>query len=192
MTATALNPRTTDQRATAALRLAPPPRLSLGPAGSAPGRLDGAWWPRSRDLAAELRSLTAELDGRWGRITRATVNPAYWPEIPRKVQVSGHVMHVGWFAAEQDPHQLMLLSYRVGRWDLLVVPPETPPATAAWLMAAASDPMLRTTGSALMHEAEGHGTADPPADVTAGVRAGARAGVPASTAADGTAAGTRI
>jgi hypothetical protein len=98
MTVTALNPRTTDQRATAVLRLAPPSRLSLATAGSVQGRLDGAWWPRSRDLAVELRSLTAELDVRWGRITRVTVNPAYWPEIPRKVQVGGHVMHVGWFA----------------------------------------------------------------------------------------------
>ncbi|MFC7262988.1 DUF5994 family protein [Streptomyces lutosisoli] len=128
-------------------------RLSLAPAGSAPALLDGAWWPRSRDLGAELPALTAVLDPLWGRITRVTVNPVHWPVVPRKVPVAGHVVKVGWFRAEQDPHELMLLSYHVGRWNLLVVPPQTPPASAAWLMAAASDPLGTSTASRLMAEA---------------------------------------
>ncbi|WP_037804474.1 DUF5994 family protein, partial [Streptomyces resistomycificus] len=41
-------------------------RLSLAPVGPAPALLDGAWWPRSRDLRAELPSLTAVLDPLWG------------------------------------------------------------------------------------------------------------------------------
>lgn len=129
------------------------PRLSLAPVGSAPALLDGAWWPRSRDLGAELPSLTAVLDPLWGRITRVTVNPTLWPVIPRKVPVAGHVVNVGWFLAEQDPHELLLLSYQVGRWNLLVVPPRTAPDTAAWLMAAASDPRGMSTASRLMEEA---------------------------------------
>ena len=72
-------------------------RLSLAPTDSAPALLDGAWWPRSRDLEAELPSLTAVLDPLWGRITRVTVNPTQWPVIPRKVPVAGHVVNVGWF-----------------------------------------------------------------------------------------------
>jgi hypothetical protein len=129
------------------------PRLSLAPAGSAPALLDGAWWPRSRDLAAELPSLTAVLEPRWGRITRVTVNPTHWPVVPRKVAVTGHVVNVGWFLSEQDPHELLLLSYRLGRWNLLVVPPRTDPASAAWLMAAASDPRGTSTASRLIEEA---------------------------------------
>ncbi|MCG8966296.1 DUF5994 family protein [Streptomyces sp. CL12-4] len=128
-------------------------RLSLAPVGSAPGLLDGAWWPRSRDLAAELPSLLALLDPLWGRITRVTVNPVHWPVVPRKVPIAGHVVKVGWFLAEQDPHELLLLSYRVGRWNLLVIPPATPPVSAAWLMAAASDPLSMSTASRLMAEA---------------------------------------
>jgi len=135
-----------------ALLSQPPPRLALIPAGSVPTRIDGAWWPRSRDLTAELRALTEVLERRWDRITRVTVNPAHWPVIPHKVEVNGHVVKVGWFK-EQDPHQLMLLSYRTGRWDLLVIPPQTPAATAAWLMAAATDPPRTSTGSRLMAEA---------------------------------------
>ena len=55
------------------------------------------------------------------------MNPRLWPVIPRKIPVTGHVVKAGWFKAEQDPHKLLLLSYTAGRWDLLVVPPETPP-----------------------------------------------------------------
>jgi len=128
-------------------------RMSLAPSGSAPALLDGAWWPRSRDLRAELPSLTAVLDPMWGRITRVTVNPTHWPTIPHKVPVNGHVVKVGWFLGEQDPHQLLLLSYGVGRWDLLVIPPQTSPASAAWLMAAASDPQRTSSASRLMEEA---------------------------------------
>ncbi|CAM5687144.1 DUF5994 family protein [Streptomyces chartreusis] len=128
-------------------------RLSLVPTGPAPALLDGAWWPRSRDLGTELPSLVAVLDPLWGRITRVTVNPTHWPVVPRKVPVAGHVVKVGWFLAEQDPHELLLLSYRTGRWNLLVVPPQTTPVTAAWLMAAASDPLGTSTASRLMEEA---------------------------------------
>ncbi|MEU2623528.1 DUF5994 family protein [Streptomyces sp. NPDC007157] len=128
-------------------------RLSLAPVGPQPALLDGAWWPRSRDLAAELPALTAVLDPLWGRITRVTVNPTHWPVVPRKVPVAGHVVNVGWFLAEQDPHELLLLSYRVGRWNLLVVPPGTDQVSAAWLMAAASDPLGTSTASRLMEEA---------------------------------------
>ncbi|WP_109003427.1 DUF5994 family protein [Streptomyces rishiriensis] len=127
-------------------------RLALAPIGTRPALLDGAWWPRSRDLGAELPVLASALDPLWGRITRVTVNPTLWPVIPRTVPVAGHVVKVGWFLPEQDPHELLLLSYRVGRWNLLVVPPRTDAASAAWLMAAASDPLGTSTASRLMEQ----------------------------------------
>ncbi|MGW7383821.1 DUF5994 family protein [Streptomyces sp. NPDC054794] len=125
-------------------------RLSLTPTGSVPGLLDGAWWPRSRDLLREIPTLTDALDACWGRITHVTVNPAHWPVIPRKVHVTGHTVHVGWFADEQDPNKVILLSYTVGRLDLLVIPPETEPAAAARLMAAATAQGGIRTASGLM------------------------------------------
>ncbi|MFF1372503.1 DUF5994 family protein [Streptomyces virginiae] len=116
-----------------------PARLSLTPKTTLAGQLDGAWWPRSRDLEAELPALAAALDETWGRITRVTVNPSRWPVVPRTVAVDGRTLHVGWFT-EQDPDKLILLSYTVGRWDLLVIPPGTEPAAASRLMAAAAIP----------------------------------------------------
>lgn len=155
MTATVSHPprAEADDRSASASSSSPSSlRLSLAPAGPAPALLDGAWWPRSRDLGAELPALTAVLDPLWGRITRVTVNPVHWPVVPRKVAVGGRVVKVGWFLAEQDPHELLLLSYRTGRWNLLVVPPQTPAAPAAWLMAAASDPLGTSTASRLMEQ----------------------------------------
>ncbi|MFF4570468.1 DUF5994 family protein [Streptomyces sp. NPDC001410] len=108
-----------------------PVRLSLTPA---PGGLDGTWWPRSRALTRELPLLTAALGDLWGRITRVTVNPAYWPVIPRRVSVAGRTVHVGWSTEEQDPHRLTFFSTD-GCRDVLVIPPETGADAAAQLMA---------------------------------------------------------
>ncbi len=113
------------------------------------GQLDGAWWPYSRDLEAELPALAAALDEPWGRITRVTVNPTRWPVVPHTVAVGARTVHVGWFT-EQDPDKLILLSYTVGRWDLLVIPPECEPAAAARLMAAAAIPGSVLTAGVLM------------------------------------------
>ncbi|MFJ2608758.1 DUF5994 family protein [Streptomyces sp. NPDC091279] len=140
-------------------------RLSLKSGGSGDGLLDGAWWPRSRDLAAELPALTDLLDPRWGRITRVAVNPEHWPTLPRHVRVNGHVVTVGWFAPELDPHKMLLLSYGAGRWDLLVVPPETEPAAAARLMAAACERGgPPRTASALVAAERAHHHVVPPLD----------------------------
>jgi hypothetical protein len=126
-----------------------PARVSLTPKSSLAGQLDGAWWPYSRDLEAELPVLLVALDEPWGRITRVTVNPTRWPVVPHTVPMDGRTLHVGWFT-EQDPDKLILLSYTVGRWDLLVIPPETSPAAAARLMAAAAIPGSVLTAGVLM------------------------------------------
>ncbi|GGZ84477.1 hypothetical protein GCM10010371_50310 [Streptomyces subrutilus] len=152
---------TLDRTAPRDLAAALPARLSLTPKSSLAGQLDGAWWPRSRDLAAEIPPLAAALAEPWGRITRVTVNPAHWPSVPRTIAAGGHTLHVGWFT-EQHPDKLILLSYTVGRWDLLVVPPETEPGAAARLMVAAAIPGSVLTAGALMADeaAIGRGVRD--------------------------------
>ena len=51
-------------------------RLHLAPLGGMPRPIDGAWWPRSYDLLAELPRLLAGLPRAWGHITSVTVNGA--------------------------------------------------------------------------------------------------------------------
>ncbi len=85
---------------------------------------DGAWWPRSRDLAVELPELVAALDLLGVRVERFTHPLQPWASVPpRKVVVNGRMIRTGAFAT-MDP-QLVSLSADGGRRiDLLVVPPE--------------------------------------------------------------------
>ncbi|MFF3615500.1 DUF5994 family protein [Streptomyces sp. NPDC002580] len=145
---------------------APTARLALKTVSTSRGPLDGAWWPRSRDLADELSALADVLDPLSGRITRIAVNPTYWPTIPDSVPVNGRMVKVGWFTTELDPHKILLLSHTTGSWNLLVIPPETSTQAAGRLMAAASAGPP-ATASALMaaeHAFHGGSLADRPQD----------------------------
>ena len=70
---------TTDERHTATIP-APPsrPRLRLQPDLSARTLLDGGWWPRSADPAAELPGLILAIEERHGPITRIMLGRAGW------------------------------------------------------------------------------------------------------------------
>lgn len=130
---------------------APNTRLALKPIGTSRRGLDGAWWPRSRDLPSELAVLAEVLDPLWGRITRIAVNPRHWPSISREMRVNGLLVKIGRSVRELDPHRITVVSYTAGRWDLLVIPPETSAPAAARLMATASRSTgPRMTATALM------------------------------------------
>ncbi|SHF84299.1 DUF5994 family protein [Geodermatophilus nigrescens] len=101
-------------------------RVSLrADAGSGENTFDGAWYPRSRDLAVEVPELVAALDRRGVRIERFTHPLDGWQPAPRKVVVDGRVVRTGGFRS-MDPG-VVCLSWAGGnrRADLLVVPPET-------------------------------------------------------------------
>ena len=67
-------------------------RVSLrSDAGSGEQAFDGAWFPRSRDLAVELPELVAALDRRGLHIERFTYPLDAWSPAPRKVVVGGRV-----------------------------------------------------------------------------------------------------
>ncbi|MDR6979641.1 hypothetical protein J2X68_006378 [Streptomyces sp. 3330] len=110
-----------------------PVRLSLAPYAAVPGGFDGAWWPYSRSLVAELPALVEAMDG-VGSITRVILGIGLWPEIPHQIPVRGHFVTAGWFVSDHEQHEITLCSYRDGFRTLLIVPPATEPDTAAWLM----------------------------------------------------------
>lgn len=127
-----------------------PARLTLRPPTFPPGPVCGAWWPRSRDLMAELPILTDAFDALQGRVTSLAVRRGTWPEAPYALPATGHMVKAAWFASGFDAYTIRLYSYGVGRWDLLVVPPGTEAASAARLMTAAADPALSLTAGALV------------------------------------------
>ena len=100
-------------------------------AGDGNSAFDGAWFPRSRDLAAELPELIAELERRDVRVERFTYSLEAWQPVPRKIVVSGRTVRTGGF---RSMHALVVcLTWAGGnrRADLLVVPPETDVLTGA-------------------------------------------------------------
>ncbi|MFI6261861.1 DUF5994 family protein [Micromonospora sp. NPDC051006] len=114
------------------------PRLVLA---TARGRtvLDGGWWPRSWDPAAELPGLLVALTERHGRIRNVVLNLRTWDDRFRRLTVGSDVVRFGWFDS-LDPAVLVATTDRDTQIDLLVVPPSTPAAAAERAMAIAADP----------------------------------------------------
>jgi hypothetical protein len=142
---------TTNTVAAARPQALPPLRLALTPEGPR-HRLDGAWWPYSRNLTEQLPSLIEKLDGLWGRITRAAVHDTAWTQLTHSIPAGSHDLRVHWYDAAQDPDAITLFSYRVNQWELLVVPPETAPWRAYQLMTAAAHPGNQQAARALLAE----------------------------------------
>jgi hypothetical protein len=118
------------------------PRLLLQRDDSGPAPLDGGWWPRSADPAAELPGLILALDKRHGRITRVLLGTAGWnASRPRRLQVGGtagnRVVRLGWFAT-MPAGLLTAISASDQRTDLVTIPPDTSGQQAAAAMGQAA------------------------------------------------------
>jgi Family of unknown function (DUF5994) len=120
------------------------PRLLLQPDRSILTLLDGGWWPRSADPAAELPGLILALDERLGRVTRVMLGSADWngPR-PRGLQVDGtaggRVVRLGWFAT-MPAGLLTAFSANGRRTDLVTIPPHTSELDAVAAMRRAAKP----------------------------------------------------
>jgi hypothetical protein len=131
---------TTEPEAVISLAPTAGPRLLLQRAHAAPGPLDGGWWPRSADPAAELPGLILALDKLHGSVTRVMLSAAGWNASgPRRLQAgeAGRVVRLGWFATM--PAGLLTAIFAGGqRADLVTIPPPTSErdATAAMEQAA--------------------------------------------------------
>src|SRR5918994_4022842 len=66
-------------------------------AGDGASAFDGAWFPRTRDLAVELPELIAELDRRGLRVERFTYPLDAWTPVPRKLVVQDRLVRTGGF-----------------------------------------------------------------------------------------------
>jgi hypothetical protein len=132
---------TTTERESA-ISAAPPaePRLLLQGDHAGPAPLDGGWWPRSADPAAELPGLILALDKLHGHVTRVMLGAADWnASRPRRIQVggAGRVVRLGWFASM--PAGLLTAIFVNGqRTDLVTIPPDASEQDAAKAMEQAA------------------------------------------------------
>jgi uncharacterized protein DUF5994 len=112
-------------------------RLKLKPKAPATGSVDGAWWPRSRDLSTELPALLTVLAIRLGGVERVSYNLATWDAAPRRLDVNGRRLRLGGFHA-QHPHTVDLIGANGTRLTLLVLPPGADPVAAHRTLMTAS------------------------------------------------------
>ncbi|MEU8398359.1 DUF5994 family protein [Nonomuraea sp. NPDC048892] len=105
-------------------------RLSLRPVPNRRAVVDGAWWPSSRDAAAELPGLIAAVDRLLDRITlRIGVHGDAWHNIPRRIPARGRQVRIGWFR-HTDP-RVITLSFAAGEPVVLLIIPAGTAAAAA-------------------------------------------------------------
>jgi hypothetical protein len=125
-------------------------RLRLKPAAPSSGHVDGSWWPRSRDLAAELPTLLAAVAARVGSTERVSYHLGDWGPVGRSVDLDGgFAVRLSGFRF-QHPDTIDVLGPQ-RRITLLVIPPETSPLTADAALAAGAHPDNTDTVDALLN-----------------------------------------
>src|SRR5690606_30268251 len=98
------------------------PRLRLNPALRHGAVLDGGWWPRSGEPAAELPGLIRALDGRRGPVQRIELGATGWRSRPDLLQAAGRPVRLCW-SSEMPSDLLVAVGPGDARTRLLVVPP---------------------------------------------------------------------
>jgi hypothetical protein len=122
--------------------------LRLETTGSREGVLDGAWWPRSRDVESELPALIGALSEHLGPITRVGLDASAWNGLPTRLVVDGRVIHL-----DSDPvgdDTVLVTRGDRDHFALLVVPPDTTPDAARTAMARAVRADPTTSGAEIL------------------------------------------
>lgn len=99
------------------------------------GVLDGVWWPRSRDIAAELPSLISALTEYLGPITRVGLDTGAWEGLPTRMTIDDRVVRVDSFPVGDGT--VLVTRGEQDLFSLLVVPPHATPDAARAAMAEA-------------------------------------------------------
>jgi len=130
------------------------PRLRLKPKAPVSGHVDGAWWPRTDDLRAELPDLLAVLSVRLGAVDRVLYNLAEWAQMPKRLTTGGRAVRLDGYRL-QPANTLQVLGLGREKILLLVVPPHTDPEIAHDAMMTAAAPNDATAVGDLLATGEG-------------------------------------
>ncbi|MEW2480117.1 DUF5994 family protein [Mycolicibacterium peregrinum] len=138
--------RRNDQNSTVPART---PRLRLKPKAPHSGYVDGAWWPHSDDLSAELPDLLAVLSVRLGRIDRVLYHLSAWATAPRKLVTGGRAVRLDGYR-RQPINTVEVLGLDGDRLTLLVIAPHTDADDAHHTMMTAAQPHNAATVDGLL------------------------------------------
>jgi hypothetical protein len=121
------------------------------------GALDGAWWPRSRDLSVEAVDLVDHFPMDFDRICRVVYSTPDWGACSRRVRAVRGFVNLGSFPRD-DTHLVMLMSvaaaYRPRPLLLLVVPPAWDDRAAHHAMRIAAMPSNLKSAETIVRESE--------------------------------------
>ncbi|MFB4273505.1 DUF5994 family protein [Nonomuraea sp. GTA35] len=132
-------------------------RLSLDPALTRRGAVDGAWWPATYDAGAELPALIAAIDQHLQlRVLRVGLHVDIWHNIPHRIAAPGRYVKVGWFRTI-DPHVVNLITRGTEHLNLLIIPPGTAPAAATNALGLATRCRRRTRAGDILTAANHNG-----------------------------------
>ncbi|MCX4642203.1 MULTISPECIES: DUF5994 family protein [unclassified Streptomyces] len=109
--------------------------LRLETTSSREGVLDGAWWPRTRNIEAELPALISVLTEHLGPITRVGLDASSWNSLPVRLVIDDRVVHL-----DSDPvgdDTVLITRGDNDHFALLLVPPDTSADAAREAMARA-------------------------------------------------------
>jgi hypothetical protein len=104
-------------------------RLQLKPNAPASTYLDGAWWPRSTQLAAELPDLVEALSDRLGEVAVVGYHRNAWTQTPPQMQIADATVQLQGFTSD-EPASVILIGRDGRRVTLLVIPPGASEAVA--------------------------------------------------------------
>jgi hypothetical protein len=111
----------------------------LKPKAPVSGYVDGAWWPHSKDLAAELPDLLAVLSVRLGRISRVLYRLGEWTTSPARMSTAGRTIRLDGYR-RQPVNTVEVLGLNGTKLALLVVSPDADADQAHATMMAAAGP----------------------------------------------------
>jgi uncharacterized protein DUF5994 len=133
-------------------RHAPPahtPRLRLKSKAPQSGYVDGAWWPHSDDLTAELPDLLSVLSVRLGPIGRVIYNMNEWATPPKKLPTGGRTVRLDGYRL-QPVNTVEVLGLNRDKIVLLVISPDADPEQAHAIMMTAAGPNNASTVEGLL------------------------------------------
>ncbi|MFB7218348.1 DUF5994 family protein [Streptomyces sp. NPDC002596] len=99
------------------------------------GTFDGAWWPRSRNIASQLPCLIDALVARLGPVARVGLDASAWDDAPGHLVIGGRTVRIDWSAV--DDSTMIVTRGHQDHFSFLVIPPQAGAAAARVAMAMA-------------------------------------------------------
>lgn len=98
-------------------------RLALRPFRPVAEHVDGAWWPKSRNLVSELPDLLASVSERLGPIVIVGYRHNGWDETPPLVDIGGRTVELLSFKSD-EPTSVILIGEGGDHLTLQVISPD--------------------------------------------------------------------